>query len=158
MAKVSTYVNNIFNPLIHFLTFGIGAFLGNDYIFAGSMGTMLHNIWVISRNIVNIVFVLILLFLALKHIFKGEDSNIAKTLPKFVILLIAVNFSWLAGKLVLDAANVAANVVFSIPAGIPQGFVTQHGHGKQENKCGSNEYKAKGFCEPSGIWYPADTK
>ncbi len=163
VAKASTYVNNIFNPLIHFLTFGIGAFLGNDYIFAGSMGTMLHNIWVISRNIVNIIFVLILLFLALRYIFKGEESNTTKLLPTFVLLLIAVNFSWLAGKLVLDASNVAANVVFSIPAGI-QGVIgegsTVMNLESEENACKVNNQtdKVTGFCSPSRIWFPADAK
>jgi hypothetical protein len=162
VAQTSTYVHNIFNPLINFLTFGIGAFLGNDYIFAGTMGTMLHTIWVISRNIVNIIFVLILLFLALKYIFSQEETNLGKILPKFVLLLIAVNFSWLAGKLVLDAANVASNVVFSIPAGI-QGVLGE-GSTAMDLESGDNackvtaDNKVTGFCAPSGIWFPADTK
>jgi hypothetical protein len=121
VAKLASYVNLIFNPLIHFITFKIGPFLGNDYIFGGNMGTMLKNIWVTCRNIVNIVFVLVLLYLALKHIVKGEDSDIAKSLPTFVIMLVAINFSWLAGRMILDAANVATNVVFAIPASMGTG-------------------------------------
>ena len=156
VAKASTYVNNIFNPLIHFLTFGIGAFLGNDYIFAGAMGTMLHTIWVISRNIVNIVFVLILLFMALKHIFRQDDTDIAKTLPKFVIMLIAVNFSWLAGKLILDAGNVATNVVFAIPAGI-QGIAGETIDTMiNTNPCSVPGNEVKGSCSASKVYWPGD--
>lgn len=164
VAVASTYVNNIFNPLIHFLTFNIGTFLGNDYIFAGAMGEMLHTIWVISRNIVNIIFVLVLLAMALKHIFMGEDSDIRKTLPKFVIMLIVVNFSWLAGKMILDASNVAANVVFAIPSGI-KGIMGEKLNetfkldGDQQCKLNEKDKnKVEGFCIPSSIYYPADTE
>jgi len=118
VANASLYVVRIFNPLIHFITFKIGPFLGNDYIFAGNMGEMLHRIWIINRNIVNIVFVLVLLYLALKFIINGDETGITKNIGKFAIMLVAINFSWLAGRLVLDAANVATNVVFAIPAGI----------------------------------------
>ncbi|MBI5421960.1 hypothetical protein HZA44_02400 [Candidatus Peregrinibacteria bacterium] len=156
VAVASTYVNNIFNPLIHFLTFNIGTFLGNDYIFAGAMGEMLHTIWVISRNIVNIIFVLVLLAMALKHIFMGEDSDIRKTLPKFVIMLIVVNFSWLAGKMILDASNVAANVVFAIPSGI-QGIAGDALNTQiQSDPCEVFGNEVKGFCVPYKLYYPAD--
>lgn len=148
VANLASYVNLIFNPLIHFFTFKIAPFLGNDYIFDGNMGAMLQNIWIINRNIVNIVFVLVLLYLALKHIISGEDSNIAKTLPKFAIMLVAINFSWLAGRIVLDAANVAANVVFAIPAGISPiaGDSFQQVLDKNPCKIGSDN-KTTNFCE-----------
>jgi len=157
VAKASTYVNSLFNPLIHFFTFNIGNFLGNDYIFAGKMGEMLHSIWVVSRNIVNIVFVLILLFLAVRHIFgseEGGNTDLKKTLPAFVIMLIAINFSWLAGKVILDAANVATNVVFQIPAGV-QGVV---GDFKTIACESAGADKVKGHCMPTAFYYPADTK
>ncbi|MBN2096645.1 hypothetical protein JW752_04615 [Candidatus Peregrinibacteria bacterium] len=161
VAKASTYVNSLFNPLIHFFTFNIGNFLGNDYIFADKMGSMLHSIWVVSRNIVNIVFVLILLFLAVKHIFgseEGGNTDLKKTLPKFVIMLIAINFSWLAGRVVLDAANVATNVVFQIPAGV-QGVVGEFKTVDCELKPDEKgKLKVTGHCMPTAFYYPADTK
>jgi len=157
VAKASTYVNSLFNPLIHFFTFNIGNFLGNDYIFAGKMGEMLHSIWVVSRNIVNIIFVLILLFLAVKHIFgseEGGNTDLKKTLPKFVIMLIAINFSWMAGKIMLDAANVATNVVFQIPAGV-QGVA---GDFKTVPCVLDEKGKVTGHCMTTAFYYPADTK
>lgn len=150
-AKASTFVNQIFNPLIHFLTFNIGNFLGNDYIFGGAMGAMLHKIWIVSRNIVNIVFVLVLLYIALSHIFGKDEQGIPeliKLLRIFVIMLIAVNFSWMASKLILDAANVATNVVFAIPSGV-QGVAGEALPGE----CEVTEEKATGLCAPHNIYY-----
>lgn len=161
VAKVSTYVNNIFNPLIHYLTFAIGAFLGNDYIFAGNMGEMLHSVWVISRNIVNILFVLILLFLAVRYIFLGkeDETGLVKYLPKFALWLVLVNFSWFASKVVLDAGNVAANVVFAIPSGI-QGVMgeTKVNDMIQKQACSTADNKVSGMCMPTNFWYPADAR
>lgn len=151
VARLSTYTNRIFNPGIFFFANHIGGLLNNDYIFAGEMGTMLKSIWVASRNIVNIVFVLILLFLAVRHIFGSDDNtDLKKALPKFVVVLIAVNFSWLAGKVVLDAANIATNVVFQLPAGV-QGIA---GESVAPTPCeiiqtGADTTDTKGDCRPT---------
>jgi hypothetical protein len=123
MAKVADlglYLNRLFFPMINFFAFQTGNFLGNDYIYQGAMGEMLHRIWVVNRNVVNIIFVLILLGMALKEIFwlKDGGGDLKKNLIMFTLLLITVNFSWLATKVVLDAANVASNVVFAIPMGV----------------------------------------
>ncbi|MFH0820494.1 MAG: hypothetical protein V1908_01840, partial [Candidatus Peregrinibacteria bacterium] len=156
VAQVWQYVLNVFNPLIAFFTFYIGALLNNDFIFAGNMGEMLQNLWRVNRNLVNIIFVLILLYLALKHIFsEGEGgTDLKKTLPLFALMLIAVNFSWLAGKVVLDAANVATNVVFAIPSAV-QSMV---GSEKMTNEilkeeCGvDNTNKVGRQCVTSGVY------
>lgn len=121
VAQAFTLVNHLFNPLIHFFTFQIGNFLNNDYIYGDKMGEMLHGLWVIVRNIVNIIFALLLLVIAFINVVQpSSDSNYGfkKMLPKFALLLIAVNFSWLGTKVILDAANVVTNVVFAIPSGI----------------------------------------
>ncbi len=148
----SDLINKVFDPAIFTITNSIGGLLGNDYIFAGAMGKMLHEIWVVSRNIVNIVFVLILLFLALRHIFGSEESSeLKKALPKFVIMLIAINFSWLGARLVLDAANVATNVAFAIPAGT-KGIVEL-----EAEECNlNNNGGAEGSCGLVSLYKPFD--
>lgn len=161
ISKTSSLINLLFNPLIFFITKQIGGLLSNDYIFGGGMGDMLHAIWIVSRNIVNIVFVLILLFLALKHIFvSDENSDLKKVLPKFVIMLIAINFSWLGVKLVLDAANVATNVVFSIPSGVKGGLPESMSAKLDAEKCEPDDtlgFKSpKGSCYLSEAYYPFD--
>ena len=153
VSKASTLVNYVFNPMINFLTTYIGVFMSNDYIFAGDMGNMLHTIWVISRNICNIVFVLVLLFMAVRQIFseKEEGTSLAKKLPTFALMLIAINFSWLAGRVILDAANVATNVVFAIPSGIQTDL--------KIIPCAVNTESAggvKGSCMVNGQWVAPD--
>ncbi|MBI5412239.1 hypothetical protein HZA43_03615 [Candidatus Peregrinibacteria bacterium] len=155
--QASTTVNRIFSPMIHFLVFQIGNFLGNDYIYGGDMGTMLHTIWVIMRNIVNVIFALILLAIALMNVIRPEgDSNFAikKTLPKLVLVLIAVNFSWMASRVILDAANVATNIIFQIPAGVQS-------VGRPDPKdctVDSTKNTYEGDCAPYKIYFPFDGK
>jgi hypothetical protein len=119
-ADTASYIHHVFYPLINFFAFHTGNFLGNDYIFEGKMGEMLNKIWVVSRNIVNIVFVIILLYFALKQIIPGKEAEggVKGKLINIALLLIAVNFSWLATKVVLDAANVTTNIAFSLPSGV----------------------------------------
>ncbi len=165
VARTANWSHRLFAPMINFFAFNIGNFLGTDYIFGGPMGEMLHKIWVISRNLVNIAFVFLLLFLALKEIFDVTgESNLSKNLIKFVLLLVAVNFSWLGTKVVLDAANVVTHIVFAIPSGIAPPSATTTPDGKtdssSEGNCEVNSYpekKTKGMCYPSLIIAPADS-
>lgn len=143
-------IHRVTYPLVHFFAFKIGDFLGNDYIFAGGMGTMLKEVWIISRNIVNIIFVLLLLFMALKYIFnpKQELGSLKTDLGIFALILISVNFSWLGTKLVLDTANVATNVVFAIPSGIKTAW-----DGLNPEPCAIVDGKTTGICYPSEMYY-----
>ena len=120
IARTARLTHRLFAPFINYFSFQIGNFLGIDYIYSGPMGDMLHKIWVISRNLVNISFVFILLWLALQTIFSPEFGidELKKKLLTFALLLVAVNFSWLGTKVVLDAANVVTHAVFAIPSGI----------------------------------------
>ena len=151
VANLASKTHRLFAPLINFFSYQIGNFLGHDYVFSGDMGNMLQKIWVISRNIVNIAFVFLLLWMALKEIFFiGQESEIKKNLIKFVLLLVAVNFSWLGTKIVLDAASVVTHVVFAIPSGIsaPPAY----------GQCTVNDPQQpiKGACYPTTIIAPTD--
>lgn len=157
VVDLANKVHRLFAPLINFFSFQIGNFLGHDYIYGGPMGEMLQKIWVISRNIVNIAFVFLLLWMALKEIFfLNQESELKKNLIKFTLLLIAVNFSWLGTKVVLDAASVATHVVFAIPSGIsdPPGMASA-----TELQCKVNdpEEPISGVCYPTTIFAPTDS-
>ncbi|MBI2638650.1 hypothetical protein HYW83_03610 [Candidatus Peregrinibacteria bacterium] len=102
----------------------IGSLLDNDLIFGGAMGERLLSIWVQIRNLVNVVFVLILLAIAIYNVMGlGEEGGtlplaFKTVMPKFVLALIAVNFSFLGVKVVLDFTNVITGAVFALPANI----------------------------------------
>ena len=153
VSKAATKAHRFFAPLINFASFQIGNFLGNDYIYQGSMGMMLHKIWIISRNLVNIVLVFYLLWLAVKTIILPDSGwdELKKSLAKFVIALIVVNFSWLATKVVLDAASIGTHAVFAIPSGI--------GDPPKYEPCVVNtnaKDPIQGVCYPTKIIAPAD--
>ncbi|MBN1258477.1 hypothetical protein JXA05_01835 [Candidatus Peregrinibacteria bacterium] len=160
IAKAALWAQRIFYPLIHFFAFNIGNFLQADYIYSGPMGEMLQDIWVVNRNIVNVAFVLILLFLAVKEIFTsmGEGTDLKKTLGKFALILIAVNFTWLGSKVVIDAANVATNVAFSIPSGVASSsaVVCDSPSCKCDIGLVNGELKVMGMCLPTAMYAPVD--
>lgn len=95
----------------------MGGLLSNDLLFSGGMNTMLLGVWTHIRDFVNIIFVLGILFVAIYNIIglAGENYSIAKVLPKIAIALIAVNFSFLMAKVVLDAVNVTTTAIFAVP-------------------------------------------
>src|SRR5690606_24640685 len=121
LADKMTIFHQFFSPLINFFSTQIGNFLGNEHLFSGAMGEMLKNLWVISRNLVNIFFVGALLWIAIKAIggdFFGEETDLKKELLKIAVFLVLVNFSWLGTKVILDAANVTTTIAFSLPTGV----------------------------------------
>jgi hypothetical protein len=97
----------------------LGDLLDTDMILGPGMQERLLVIWVMVRNLVNIAFVLVLLFVALYNVlgFGGGEGDLAiKTmLPRIVIGLVLVNFTLVLGTLAIDAANMGTTVAFSLP-------------------------------------------
>lgn len=100
----------------------IGSLLDTGLIFGGPMEERLLSAWVEIRNLVNIIFVLILVAVAIYNVLGlGEDGGplplgYKKVMPQFVIALILVNFSFVGVKMVLDLSNVVTGAVFALPA------------------------------------------
>lgn len=125
MADINKWVNvglHISGAWLWPVIMMIGSLLDNDLIFGGAMGEKLLAIWVQIRNLVNIAFVLLLLAIAVYNVLGlGEEGGgmplgFKAILPKFVLALVAVNFSFLAFKVVLDFTNVLTGAVFALPA------------------------------------------
>lgn len=97
----------------------IGGLLNNELIFSNGMDQKLYDIWVQIRNLVNIVFVIVLVGIALYSVLgissEGSQYSIKTMLPKLIIAIIAVNFSFLGVKVILDATTVVTTAIFAIP-------------------------------------------
>ncbi len=96
----------------------LGDLMNNDLIIGPGMEERLLSIWQQVRNLVNIAFVLVLLVMAFYNVsgYAKEGNFALKTgLPKLIIGLILVNFTFLGGKIVLDISNIATNAVFALP-------------------------------------------
>lgn len=96
----------------------IGGLLQNDILFSGGMEDRMRMVWIEVRNLVNVLFVVALLGLALVNVLGVMEDKIKSLLPKMIVAIIAVNFTFLAAKVILDVANVLTVSIFSIPQSI----------------------------------------
>jgi len=107
------------NKLIWPVFMMIGGLINNEMIFSNGMDTRLYDIWVQIRNLVNIVFVIVLVGIALYSVLgissESSQYSIKTMLPKLVVGIIAVNFSFLAVKVIIDATTVVTTAIFAIP-------------------------------------------
>jgi len=113
------------NYLLWPLLMMIGALMDNSLILGGGMEDRLLLIWSQIRNIVNLGFVLVLVGIAIYNVLGiGEEGNytIKKILPKIIIALIVVNFTFIGSKLALDAANVVTTAMFALPNSVEDSF------------------------------------
>jgi hypothetical protein len=124
LGQLLTVVLKVMQRILWPIFLAMGGLLNNDILFGYGMEERLLEVWVQIRNIVNIGFVLILLGVALFNVLaiKPDSEYALKTfLPKFAIALIAVNFSYIAMKVILDVTNVATTAVFTLPSTISTG-------------------------------------
>lgn len=143
LILVSEFLQRIIWPVLLL----IGGLLKNDILFAAGMEETMLAIWRNIRNIVNILFILVLLGIAFYNVVGGssQDYHIKTILPKFVIALIAVNFSFLAVKVVVDGVSVVTTAIFALPNAV---FDEMSGTGKNNPKELTNDEQfKKGICE-----------
>ncbi|MFA5792497.1 MAG: hypothetical protein WC897_01345 [Candidatus Gracilibacteria bacterium] len=96
----------------------LGDLMDTQLILGPGMEEKLMTIWIQMRNLVNIAFVLVLLFVALYNVIGlgGEGELAIKTiLPRIIIGLVLVNFTLVIGKLALDGVNLGTTIAFSLP-------------------------------------------
>lgn len=98
-----------------------GMLMDNNFIVGSGMDEVLHQIWLVVRNLINVGFVIVLLGAAFMMVIKpgGEGGiDMKNQLPRFVLAMILVNFSWFGCRVVLDASSVLTSTVFAIPQSI----------------------------------------
>lgn len=113
LAGVQQGLNRLIWPVLVL----IGGLMENDLIYGNGMEEKLRDVWIPIRNLVNILFVVVLVGLALYNVLglSEDTTSIKSVLPKIVIGIIAVNFSFVAIKVVLDGVNVMTTAVFALP-------------------------------------------
>src|SRR5690606_24766953 len=119
ISGISTLLIKLLAGIIWFVLYWMGDLMDNTFILEGDIGEKLRSVWVIVRNFVNIFFALVLVIAAFMSVigYGDEGGNYAmkKFIPKMAIALIAVNFTFLACRIVLDVNNVLTTAIFSIP-------------------------------------------
>lgn len=112
---VSVFINIFTFLALQMMEHG-GRLLGTDFLTGSDPMSAIRPMWTVIRNITNIAFVLVLLFLAMSNLFSFGEGNwtIKEKLPKVILALIAINFSLLGFKVAIDAVNVGTQAILSI--------------------------------------------
>lgn len=133
IRKIAMFISKLLSPLIAINMAIIGALMDNDFIIGdgGSedgtitkIGDILKMMWIIMRDIVNYLFIVILIIIAFMTVVtagKLGDSNfeVKTALPKLLVGVVIVNFTWFFYMVIIDIANIATHVVYGIPQSIP---------------------------------------
>ncbi|MFH1533667.1 MAG: hypothetical protein ABID64_01940 [Nitrospirota bacterium] len=122
LIKIQDILNRALWPVLVM----IGGLMDNSLLFGNGMEERLREIWIPIRNIVNILFVIALVAIALYNVLGIGDENsnysIKAILPKIIIGIIVVNFSFLGIKVFLDGINVLTSAIFALPNQVGQGI------------------------------------
>ncbi len=118
LSKVLSIILSMISQLLWPLLMFAGGLMKSDFLYTGAIDLKLSEMWIQVRNLVNIAYVLLLLAVALYNVVGlGETVSmleLKKALPKIIIGLVLVNFSYAGVKVVLDVINVGTTFAFSI--------------------------------------------
>ncbi len=142
LAQILSLVVNLITFFILLMINYMGDLFGVEMMVGDAPMSVIRPMWVVIRNITNIVFIGLLVGLVFTNLFGVANWSVKKKLPKVIIALVAINFSLLAFRVVLDAVNVGTMAVLSIPhdimqkrnIGSVQDIMTQ-GYNKENEQC-----------------------
>jgi len=119
--SVTTNAAVILLSFMHFLTFLIiyilqalldPGFLNN--VMTGS----LRDIWIFSRDLMNVIFAFMLVGAGIFTVVTGNKEVVQSKYKRFILAIILVNFSWFFPRLIIDVANVLTATIYQIPSGM----------------------------------------
>jgi hypothetical protein len=103
--------------LMHVMLQIVSGLIDPGLLISTTGGGNLIGIWRISRDITNVIFAFMLIFVALYAVINpdGGMSMIKEKIGKFVLAVVLVNFSWFFPRVILDVANVLTATIYQIP-------------------------------------------
>ncbi len=115
MASFTTFLQ-----IALFICLQMVSWLMNTSFFTDpAMMGMLRSIWVLSRDIMNMLFALMLIGVAFYTIIVADGTFVKSKISTFVMGVILVNFSWFFPRVIIDVANVLTSTIYSIPNMLP---------------------------------------
>jgi len=97
---ITGLASDIFNVSIQFSLTGKA--------FDPDENVMIKDGWTMVRDLLNLVFIFILLYAAISTILQYGNMDIKKILPSLIIAALLINFSMLITKMVIDASHIFA--------------------------------------------------
>ncbi len=116
-SNISVCVASLFYTLFVQLTGLIAYFGGVVFDFMASIalqgGTYADEIinkgWTVARDLANMAFVFLLVYLAFQLIFNVEGVGAGKTLAKLIVVALLINFSFFFTRVIIDTSNILAH-------------------------------------------------
>lgn len=150
IATVVTFLIAGLNLLTWILFLVLSILIDPQFMFGTvdnvNLENVLNSIWVLSRDLMNVGFALILIGAAIYTIITAKKGFAADHLKTFVLCVVMVNFSWFVPRVILDVGNIAAATVYGIPSLITSEFT--------DNKCTFSSKKSMAddglTCNPDG--------
>lgn len=99
---IAGLAGNLFNASIQF------SLTGKVFDASENGNTMIKDGWTLVRDLLNLVFIFILLFAAISTILQYGNMDIKKILPSLIVVALLVNFSMMITKMVIDASHIFA--------------------------------------------------
>lgn len=81
--------------------------------------------WALVRDLANMAFIFILIYIALTIIFKADLSNASRNLVFVILMAVLINFSFFMTRVVIDAGNILALQFYNAIQAPPIGQVNQ---------------------------------
>lgn len=88
--------------------------LSPDFFTNPLMVAQLKSVWILSRDIMNVIFAMMLVGVAIYTIVMGNSSKAGEKMVHFILAIILVNFSWFFPRVIIDVAGVMTSAVYSI--------------------------------------------
>src|SRR3989338_7963213 len=82
----------------------------------GPLLNMLHTIWQLTRDLMNVMFAILLVVGAVMTIIKTNTELVKNYRAKFVLAVVLINFSWFIPRVILDVSQVLTYTVYQIPS------------------------------------------
>jgi hypothetical protein len=118
LSKISA-INTFMHILLLIALDFAGYFLQSDFFTNAKMMQALNTIWQLSRDIMNLIFALMLVGVAIYTIITAKSDLIKGKIAQFIIAVILVNFSWFFPRVILDISSVLTATIYNIPKMLP---------------------------------------
>ncbi|MBI2482496.1 MAG: hypothetical protein HYV76_02975 [Candidatus Vogelbacteria bacterium] len=109
-AWILYLANELFNAILKLSVIDFHEYLktsgGNSDKLYFPLGTAINIGWTIIRDLFNIAFIFILLYVAIGTILRRSEVNAKKMITNIIIAALLINFSAIFPKIIIDATNV----------------------------------------------------
>ncbi len=100
-----TITGKMFDYVVDFTILNMAQRVGNS---EGGLGASISASWASLRDIANMLFIFVLLYVAFKAIFDLDFGSVSKSIRNIIIVALLINFSLFFSKVVIDASNIVS--------------------------------------------------